>query len=299
MTGRLGSAVLGSLLATAGGAFALWLGIYGFTLFLLIPALLGGLVTWAVRPATALRAAGFGAFTVFVAVLSLLLLGREGAVCLIVALPLALPLGAIGGLLVHSFQSAKLRAGSTAMLLLLPTASLTWDVNAKPQVFQVRTALDIAASPEAVWKNVVSFPDLSEPEEWYFHTGIAYPTGTRIVGTGEGAVRYCEFSTGSLEEPVTVWDEPNLLRFNVTRTPAPMKEWGLYGQVDPKHLDGYFISRQGQFRLIRLSNGHTLLEGTSWYQHGLWPAEYWRWWSDAIIHRIHLRVLNHIKQLSE
>jgi hypothetical protein len=48
-----------------------------------------------------------------------------------------------------------------------------------------------------------------------------------------------------------------------------------------------------------LANGHTLLEGTTWYQHGLWPGEYWRWWSQAVIHRIHLRVLNHIKQLTE
>ena len=31
----------------------------------------------------------------------------------------------------------------------------------------------------------------------------------------------------------------------------------------------------------------------------MWPAFYWRLWSDAIIHRIHLRVLNHIKELAE
>jgi hypothetical protein len=41
------------------------------------------------------------------------------------------------------------------------------------------------------------------------------------------------------------------------------------------------------------------LEGTTWYRHGLWPAEYWRWWSDAIIHRIHLRVLRHVRMLAE
>lgn len=31
----------------------------------------------------------------------------------------------------------------------------------------------------------------------------------------------------------------------------------------------------------------------------MWPAEYWQLWSDAIIHRIHLRVLTHIKRLAE
>lgn len=30
------------------------------------------------------------------------------------------------------------------------------------------------------------------------------------------------------------------------------------------------------------------------YRHRLWPSAYWRLWSDAIIHRIHMRVLRHI-----
>jgi hypothetical protein len=43
----------------------------------------------------------------------------------------------------------------------------------------------------------------------------------------------------------------------------------------------------------------TLLEGTSWYQHGLWPAQYWRHWSTAVVHGIHLRVFQEIKRLAE
>jgi hypothetical protein len=31
----------------------------------------------------------------------------------------------------------------------------------------------------------------------------------------------------------------------------------------------------------------------------MWPSAYWQLWSDAIIHRIHLRVLRHIKSLAE
>jgi hypothetical protein len=78
-----------------------------------------------------------------------------------------------------------------------------------------------------------------------------------------------------------------------------MKEWSPYGEIHPAHLDGYFVSKRGRFVLTPLTNGHTRIEGTSWYQHGLKPGPYWRWWSDAIIHRIHRRVLNHIKDLSE
>ena len=135
--------------------------------------------------------------------------------------------------------------------------------------------------------------------EWYFRAGLAYPMRARIEGLGPGAIRYCEFSTGPFVEPIEVWDEPRLLQFRVTENPAPMHERSPYGHIQPKHLHGYLVSERGQFRLTKLANGHTLLEGATWYQHGLWPAEYWKWWSDAIIHRIHLRVLNHVRMLAE
>ena len=90
-----------------------------------------------------------------------------------------------------------------------------------------------------------------------------------------------------------------MLRFRVTENPAPMEEWSPYNNVLPRHLHGYLVSQNGQFRLTSLPGNRTLLEGTTWYQHGLQPATYWRLWSDAIIHRIHLRVLNHIRRLSE
>jgi hypothetical protein len=48
-----------------------------------------------------------------------------------------------------------------------------------------------------------------------------------------------------------------------------------------------------------LPGERTRLEGTTWYVHNLWPAEYWQVWSDGIIHAIHQRVLIHVKQLSE
>jgi hypothetical protein len=185
------------------------------------------------------------------------------------------------------------------MLLFLPATTLTYDTHAQSPMFAVRTAVVIAAPAEQVWNHVVTFSELPAPEEWYFKTGIAYPMRARIDGDGQGAIRYCEFSTGPFVEPVDVWKKPRLLRFRVTENPAPMHEWSPYARVLPKHLHGYLVSKQGQFRLTATRDGGTVLEGTTWYQHGLWPAEYWRFWSDAIIHRIHLRVLNHIKRLSE
>lgn len=120
-----------------------------------------------------------------------------------------------------------------------------------------------------------------------------------IKGRGVGAVRNCEFTTGSFVEPVTVWDEPRLLKFSVTSQPSPMKESSWYPDLHPVHLDGFLVSEGGQFELEPLPNGRTRLTGTTWYRHEIRPSWYWRPFSDAIIHRIHERVLEHVKTLSE
>jgi len=85
----------------------------------------------------------------------------------------------------------------------------------------------------------------------------------------------------------------------VTDNPPAMREWSPFASVHPPHIDGFLVARQGQFKLIDLGNGRTRVEGTTWYQHNMWPESYWRLWSDYIIHRIHTRVLEHVKREAE
>jgi hypothetical protein len=149
-----------------------------------------------------------------------------------------------------------------------------------------------------VWPIVLAFPPLKEPDDWMFRAGIAYPMRAEIDGRGPGAVRRCVFSTGTFVEPIEVWEEPTRLGFRVTESPPPMKEWNPW-DVHPPHLDGYLVSRQGEFLLERLPDGRTRLVGSTWYTNRMWPTAYWYLWSDAIIHRIHERVLCHIRDLAE
>ncbi|HMD48856.1 MAG TPA: SRPBCC family protein [Bryobacteraceae bacterium] len=301
--GNPGKRILNGLLGVALVFGMVWLlirtGYYGLMLFTVVPLGLGALTAHLIHATTLRQAAWAGAIANLVGSAALLAFGMEGAICMLMAWPLVLPLGALGGVLAYQHGRTSARGPGAAIFALLPIGALGWDFTARPDVFEVRSAIEIAASPEQVWKHVVTFPEIPEPSEWYFHTGLAYPKRARIVGSGAGAVRYCEFSTGPFVEPIEVWDEPRLLRFRVTESPAPMHEWSPYGEILPKHLHGYLVSKQGEFRLTPLAGGRTRLEGRSWYQHGLWPAGYWRVWSNAIIHRIHLRVMNHIKTLAE
>jgi hypothetical protein len=168
-----------------------------------------------------------------------------------------------------------------------------------PPLLETVTAIDVKAPVETVWKHVVEFAELPPPKELLFKLGIAYPVRAEIQGRGPGAVRNCIFSTGPFVEPIAVWDEPRLLKFSVSRNPAPLDEWTPYHEIHPPHLKGFLVSEQGQFRLLPLPGGYTRLEGTTWYHHTMWPVGYWQVWTDYIIHSIHRRVLRHIKELAE
>ncbi len=274
-------------------------GLYGFTLFLLVPICLGAISAWLTQPTNSRKAMRTGASGALLITLTLVIFKWEGLICIAMAIPLILPLGALGGWLMYKSQNLAVSKGPIALLACLPLGTLSLDITLKPPVYKIQTSIVIAAPPEIVWEHVVAFPQMDEPTQWFFKAGLAYPKRVRIEGEGTIATRYCDFSTGSFVEPIEIWDQPRLLQFAVTESPAPMKELNPFGDIQPKHLHGYMVSQRGQFRLTQMHDGGTLLEGTSWYKHGLWPAGYWRLWSDAIGHQIHLRVLRNIKTLSE
>ena len=135
-----------------------------------------------------------------------------------------------------------------------------------------------------VWEHVISFSDITAPPRWFFRTGLAYPLRARLEGSGAGAVRHCEFTTGAFVEPITVWDAPRRLAFDVIAQPPPLQEWSPYTRVYAPHLDGFFRTSQGEFRLVPLDDGRTRLEGRTWYTLDMQPAMYWTAIADTILH---------------
>jgi len=289
------------LVLTIAGIY--FFGEYGVALFFLIP-FFSGLATAILlnRKAayTAKDTIAGGITTMGFLLLSLLFFAIEGLICMVMALPLILPLNCLGSYTGYKIsRSGKNKNELPAVILFfaIPLVSFI-EKEYLPASQSVITSIEIKASPETVWKNVIRFPPLKAPSEFIFKTGISYPVDATIDGEGAGAVRYCNFTTGSFVEPITRWEAPALLQFDVLQQPAPMTELNFW-DIDAPHLHDYFVSQKGQFRLIPLANGHTLLEGTTWYYHRIRPAAYWKLWSEYIIHKIHLRVLDHIREISE
>jgi len=230
---------------------------------------------------------------------ALIVFALEGMMCTVMALPLAFAVALPGALLGRVVARQSLEPGAGAGMALLVPMFVAVEPRAAPPTHEVVTVVEIAAPPDVVWRHVVTFPDLPPPTELLFRAGVAAPTRARIVGTGVGAIRYCDFTTGSFVEPVTAWVENRLLAFDITAQAPPMTEWSPYREVNPPHLDGYFRATHGEFRLTLLPGGRTRLEGRTAYVVDMFPQRYWTLPAGRIVAAIHERVLRHIAALAE
>ena len=307
---RSASTGWGILSGAVAGVFAVVIGVmvfksYGAAVFLGAPFVTGmisGLVANRIAPRS-------GRHTVLIGLAALAAIGGailffavEGAVCLVMAFPVAAPIVMIGSLtgqlLADRYRRPSL-GHLTLVLLAVPLGAGIEAAMPDGATRTVLTAVDIDAPASTVWRNVISFGDIQGRPAWYFRTGLAYPLRARLDGVGVGAVRHCEFTTGAFVEPITVWDEPRVLAFDVIRQPPPLRELSPYSRVYAPHLDGFFRTSHGEFRLVQLSPTRTRLEGRTWYSLDMQPSIYWNVLADSILHAIHRRVLEHVKEGAE
>ncbi len=284
------------------------LGVYGWSVFTAVPfvAAIAAPILYGWQRQRTLVECLFNAVTCLLLMASvLLIIPFEGVICLLMASPLAVGIGIVGGLVGYAIQASMPRSEGVPRLLgcfaIVIPLLMVGEFIAPPTypTYENVSHIEIAAPPNIVWKYLIDFPRLKPPTELIFKTGIAYPIEAKIKGRGPGAIRECIFTTGKFVEPIQIWDEPKLLRFGVLEQAPPMHELSLYPKLHPPHLDRYLVARQGQFLLTPSGDHHTILHGTTWYQNCMGPGGYWRLWSDWIIHSIHMRVLNHVKALAE
>jgi len=307
---RSNSAVVGVVMTTAVAtliaAAAIDFRRYGWTLFAFLPFFVGFF------PAMIMRRSGprsFGdcaraalAVTATLA-LGFLALGQEGLICILLAVPLALPLvmlGAyVGYVLVH--KSALLPPTPPAAAIILAVgASLLAELRPRTApTYTVSDSVVIAASPGMVWTSLINMGPLGQPKDLLFRLGVACPQRVDIYGSGVGADRVCTLTTGQLHERITTWQPSHLLAWQSITTPPPLKELNPFRETNPPHLNGFYRSVGGQFALEPIGADSTRVTRSSSYQHNMYPARYWQLWCDYVAHRGHVHVLDVLKVAAE
>ena len=154
-----------------------------------------------------------------------LLLLWEGAICVILMLPVAVVLSSIGGILAWLVRllvkKNRSKASCVAVVALLPFAAAPIEnlQRAASEVRTVQTEIDIRADRQTVWRQIRSVPMIRDDEQFFDVThliGFPRPLEARLVGSGVGAVRYATFEKGVLfVETITEWKENERLAFSI------------------------------------------------------------------------------------
>src|SRR5687767_15295611 len=103
-------------------------GLYGVSLFGFVPILVGALGAWAFDARTEKTAMLAGSVTGFLGTILFLLMGLEGLICIVMVLPLVVPLGAVGGWIAYELKVTVRRPTRAGFLLLVLPASVAWDL---------------------------------------------------------------------------------------------------------------------------------------------------------------------------
>ena len=221
----------------------------------------------------------FGAYVAF----------KEGTVCLLIGFPILFVCGFAGVLVGRLLFKSKTAAMNLSVIPVLLIATLAEGKMRQDQQGVVEDRLLINAPATEVWNYVVSFPAIeAAPDYWLNKVGLPSPLATTCQGAFVGAARECIFSDGLVfKERVFEITPMRLLTFEIVEQPH-----------DPELL-GHLTLHRGQFQLIDNNDGTTTLIGRSWYSLHMRPLWYFDWWTRHVTSHVHVRVMGHIKALSE
>jgi hypothetical protein len=266
-------------------------GTFIFSEFVIVPLLIGIISSWFWRDLnfSSGKLTGNSCINVMIAlILSSLFLG-EGTICLVIVSPLLFTFLISGVFLGRVMFRRKNKNLNVSIVSLLLAVFIMDSVTEHHYENMVTDTIIVNAPASQVWKNVVAFKRIKEENKfWLFKIGMPSPVESTVDGYYLGAKRKCIFSNGyTFDEKIVTYDEDKNLTFAVTNQPR-----------DPEIM-GHIDILQGQFLLHDNGNGTTTLTGNSWYRLHVFPVWYYDIWAQSITRNVHLRVMQHIKELSE
>jgi hypothetical protein len=266
---------------------SVWVG----SVFVIMPLLMGIISAWCWRDLnlTGKTLTWYSVLNSFIAILLSSIFLGEGVICLLIVSPLIVCFvisGAFFGRYLFKNDDQNLNVSVVVLLVVI----FIGDSLSKHQYENmVSDSIVINAPPAKVWKNVVAFKPIKQKNQyWLFQIGMPSPMATTVTGNYVGAGRKCIFSNGYVfGEKIVTYNPGHDLTFDIINQPR-----------DPEIM-GHIDIERGQFLLKDNGNGTTTVIGNSWYKLYVFPIWYYDIWAQSITRNVHLRVMEHIKEISE
>jgi len=260
--------------------------VYGIGLFILLPFACGFAVSTIAIPKITVIYSLF--IFVPIALMGLISTEAEGFVCSMMALPLIVPgllLGALFGFILRKYGKRDARK----ILLIMLTACISLGMSyVEPQFFHqsrvetIVNRISVEASPSEVWDQLKSFDGFSVEKPFLLKLGLPVPLQCTLSAEDErvGGKRVCHFDSGIIEEEIRVWDPPNQMKLEITRSTLMGRHWLSF--VDAS----YEVVPDGE---------RTVVIRTTRIASQLRPAAYWRIMERMGVEAEHRYILNQLE----
>lgn len=232
------------------------------------------------------------------------LIGWEGSICIVMAMPIGLILASIGGLIAPIFRR-KGRVSNTTMscVALLPLLLFVVEarVTAPTQVRTVSSEIRIHASKETVWRNIERVPAIAPTElrpTWAHRIGFPRPVEATLSYEGVGGVRHASFERGVMFiETITAWEPNQRLAFTIKADTVSIPPTTFDEHVT---IGGpYFDVLTGEYRIEQLPGGDVLLHLSSHERLSTDINGYAGLWTDAVMQDLQTSILQVIQHRCE
>jgi len=278
-----------------------------FSFILVVPLVMGVIAVWRTEALTAWKRALLPWGSVLIAVAVSALLSLEGAICLIMALPVMLAGATIGGFaeqLVRRFLRGRTASGfALVAVLALPWVSGSLERRETPaiDVRRVDSRIEVAASPAAIWDRIASVAEV-RPEERHASPihwiGFPHPLAATLSRPGVGGVRRATFERGlTFIETITEWRPQRALAFAFHANTDSIPRTTLDAHVT---VGGEFFDvLEGRYEIVPLAPGRCELRLSSRHRLSTRINPYAALWSDFVMGEIQRTILAVIRDRCE
>ena len=165
---------------------------------------------------------------------------------------------------------------------------------------EVKSVIVIDASKEKIWNTLVNPVQYNQHPNALFKYGVNYPKTMKVVEQNDSTLLRCTLRNGKIDLNISKMYADSLMEFQITEPVIPIKELTLYKNINTPHShDKFFKIHTGKFEITALNNNQCLLRATTDFSYRFAPNWYWKWWSTYLMNKMHVHVLEVIKENTE
>jgi hypothetical protein len=277
------STILGTIVGSAFllGGYLLVVGrhdSYAVVMFVLVPFVSGFAISAVTREGVLVAACCMT--TCIFTFAFFILVGLEGYICCIMALPLFLTGMVIGAVIGYYARGRFLdlpsgtRRNKTLLMLAGPLLLISANQIEKPlrsaqRVETFESSIEVSATPDETWNRLVRMPSMEGAKPFLLRIGLPVPDHCTMNGDAVGARRECHFNQGIIAQEVTEWQQPERMAVKTIESTLPGRHWLTFMDAEYE----LWKTRTGTLVVRRTSIGSKLYPRWYWRPFEAWGVE--------------------------